>query len=264
MSERTSKQIRSVFIEKWQAARTLRAVARRFHLTPRSATERAGEIRKSGFRLKYFGSKENHGGRPLSLKPINKTCPTCSKQFECRRAHEISNRKYCSRRCFLLAIPILNRRRRLPRLEHQCLNCSKPIAVASWQARTKRFCSYSCNSAYHSAGERNSSWAGGNGEYWKRKARERDHHTCRRCGVRPARRNGLHAHHLHPVMMGGEHSLEGIWSFCIPCHRKVERWFYSEIVKMVGPLRLKRLVEKLKSRVRRERRLLDAQSDHGK
>lgn len=49
-------------------------------------------------------------------------------------------------------------------------------------------------------------------------AKERDGHTCQKCG-RGKRTASLQAHHIHPSWAGGEDSLENLVTLCSHCHR---------------------------------------------
>ncbi len=57
---------------------------------------------------------------------------------------------------------------------------------------------------------------------WRKAVYERDHYTCRACGVRGSRRHPLNAHHIKPFMAYPESRFElsnGI-TLCEACHKK--------------------------------------------
>ena len=80
-------------------------------------------------------------------------------------------------------------------------------------------------------GENNWWWSGGTVEYrgkdWnrqKRKARERDNHTCQRCGkTKEQVGKNLDVHHIIPYILSEDNSLENLVTLCPSCH-KITEW----------------------------------------
>lgn len=89
-----------------------------------------------------------------------------------------------------------------------CANatCSNEFTPRSF---IHRFCSARCRRL-----ARGDEWG------WVREeALERDEHQCQECGSVEC----LQVHHITPVCMGGESSLENVTTLCRPCHQAVHR-----------------------------------------
>ena len=134
-------------------------------------------------------------------------------------------------------------------VKKNCATCGKEIETWPCLAETKKYCSVACRASNPEwvasrTGPEAASWRGGNGTYWKRKARERDG-CCKRCGVAVTGRR-LHAHHLHPVVLGGPDSLDNLVSLCDVCHQTVEKMFYTELLAAAPPGTLDRVVSKIR------------------
>ncbi len=202
--------------------------------------------------------KEKPGRKPKH-KPKKKRCEFCKQWFQCTTAYQIEKQRFCNRDCRSKWTGQI-KQDRTKRIKRKCKNCDQPMEVLPCHEETKWFCSQSCSSTYNHSGERNYWWQGGiaqRGVYWKRKAKVRDGNRCRSCNAKEKRIkkkgkgtkgktvSNLHGHHVIPVEMGGEHSLENIVTLCIDCHRKTEKEFYTAVIAAVGAKKLQTIRKKL-------------------
>lgn len=85
------------------------------------------------------------------------------------------------------------------------------------------FCSQSCASKQTHADRGNSIGEAAKGA--KQRARERDGHTCQRCGVDVSHRwcegPDFEVHHIIPTSAGGPDSIENLVTLCHCCHVKI-------------------------------------------
>ena len=116
-----------------------------------------------------------------------------------------------------------------------CLNCRQEFKVHPKRKDTAKFCSHKCLGEWRSKnwkGEDNPSWRGGHpryyGENWekqKRKALNRDSHTCQMCGA-PENGQRHDVHHIKPIREfedpASANSLDNLVTLCRSCHIKAE------------------------------------------
>jgi 5-methylcytosine-specific restriction endonuclease McrA len=91
------------------------------------------------------------------------------------------------------------------------LTCANPTCSTEFAPHSfiHRFCSARCRRL-----ARGDEWG------WVREeALERDEHQCQECHAGQC----LQVHHIVPVCMGGESSLENVTTLCRPCHQVVHR-----------------------------------------
>lgn len=142
---------------------------------------------------------------------------------------------YCSNECVYLSTTE-------NRAVNTCAECGvqfpRPHDKRSY---TLRFCSRSCQSAYRKGkpgpkrrphyrkprakrfGVKETLYRG---MEWKRQSvacRERDNHTCQRCGASGVR---LDAHHIVPYRISHDNSLSNLTTLCRPCHNTVEAAYW--------------------------------------
>lgn len=115
-----------------------------------------------------------------------------------------------------------------------CTNCGITFDDKSDGRERKSglcFCTLACCNSFRK-GKHNPAWRGGHPKYYgpdwsrvRREARERDNHTCRRCGRNPKPRRP-DVHHIRPVGSFADpneaHFLANVISLCHPCHMFVE------------------------------------------
>lgn len=191
-------------------------------------------------------SGENH---PL-YKPNNtvvKPCSWCGEDTETpksemgRRQHD---RVYCSRECHSSWRSENVRGEDHPLYkdsEVNCENCGNPFQKrpAKVDTHDKHFCCRSCHGEWiseHKTGEDHPRWEGGHVEYgpkWyaaRRKALDRDDHTCQDCRKHASELDRHpHVHHIHPVRdfdnVDNAHELDNLVTLCGSCHSKWEGWY---------------------------------------
>ena len=122
--------------------------------------------------------------------------------------------------------------------EVACETCGNTFQKrpAKVDAHDKQFCSRSCHGKWlteNNTGENNPRWVGGHVEYGKkwyaarRKALERDNHTCQDCGKHADElERNPHVHHIKPVRtfdnVDNAHELNNLVVLCGSCHPKWE------------------------------------------
>lgn len=125
----------------------------------------------------------------------------------------------------------------------QCAACGKEVRRQPHASTGDRFCSRGCANDRNrlKTGENNPNWRGGRVIYyglnWKeqrRLARERDGHTCQRCGITEAvYGQELDVHHIKAfrhfgyIVSGNDNyltanDLTNLVSLCMRCHKEVE------------------------------------------
>jgi len=177
---------------------------------------------KHGMRIHHYGA---HGERLP-----NRTCQSCGKQFY----DDESKRTYCDE-CDPPTTPSGqdNPNWKGGKPKKSCDYCGETYHTY----RDNRFCSRECFRIWWSEQTRNDGnpmWSGGvkvgyTGTWAKirRRALERDNHTCQSCG---ATRDELgqepDVHHIVPVREHDDpeqaHRLDNVICLCRSCHRKVE------------------------------------------
>jgi len=128
------------------------------------------------------------------------------------------------------------------KVENECEWCGETYKVNPNKADSQQFCGDGCRAEWHSrkfSGENNPQWNGGKLHYygpnWKRqrrKARERDNHTCQDCGTHTSElEKAIPVHHITPrrdFIENGDldyeaaNDLNNLITLCPPCHRKWE------------------------------------------
>lgn len=168
------------------------------------------------------------GPQPERRKRQAVICATCGETVWVWPSHA-KRQRYCSRAC--------NPHFRDRRVEVECELCGK--VVLKQPSVAGRFCSDSCRVSWFALsfrGEDSPHWRGGQigyyGPDWKeqrRRARERDGHLCRVCGIDAASLGQqLSVHHLVPFRVFGvshhkaANALGNLVSLCPRCHRKAE------------------------------------------
>lgn len=149
------------------------------------------------------------------------TCEQCGEPF----VHYKSNpRKYCSNECKWEAM------KTTPYI-HTCPCCGEEYET---DKKHQEFCSAEC-AGVAKRGEDHPNWKGGasvqygpNWETQKRKAKDRDQHTCQLCGYESGGDTLLDVHHIIPYREFDDdwetaNVLDNLISLCRPCHVKVER-----------------------------------------
>lgn len=176
-------------------------------------------------------------GRLRTRSEVQRTCTVCNKEFtittDCRRAT-------CSNECAKYAQrqAVARYHRLNPKsFWYKCDNCNKPIR--RYKSRLSQhktlFCSRQCLAEWLShniRGSNHPNWRGGSIQYklysgfkkQRRKALDRDRHTCQICG---ATRRKLHVHHVMSVRECTSnhkepHKPNNLITLCYRCHPKVE------------------------------------------
>lgn len=181
------------------------------------------------------------------------TCAFCGKEFQ-RRPAVVGRdgvRDFCSRECIYSWQSLNWRGENNPNgtgREVLCDTCGKPIyrKLSHLKKYQYHFCSGKCRGEYHARafiGAGNPAWRGGYSQHygnnWKlqrAKARERDGHTCQKCGVMwDELEQGLDVHHIRPFRVfllenNGDvesasveaNRLDNLVCLCRPCHISAE------------------------------------------
>lgn len=142
--------------------------------------------------------------------------------------------------------------KRQKRLAGVCAHCGEPTSFTPSQVKNgRKTCSRACMAALYRdskafAGPANPTWTGGDSNYWKRKARERDDFTCqyKGCGVRDEG-TGTHAHHVVPQRFGGTDDLSNLVTVCVRHHLQVEHRARRRVLESVPRKTLRRLINDL-------------------
>lgn len=189
-------------------------------------------------------SGENH---PRYRENVVKPCAWCGEETETPR-HRVEAREhgrvYCDSEC-----ADKWRSENVRGEDHplyvdaavECEWCGRTFQKrpAKQDAHDKQFCSRECHGNWiseHNTGEDHPRWKGGHVEYgeeWyaaRRKALDRDNHTCQDCGQSQSELDKrLHVHHIQPVRtfenVNDAHELRNLVTLCITCHAKWEGLF---------------------------------------
>ena len=187
---------------------------------------------------KAHSKRMSGGNNPLWKPKVKKICEWCGKEYYVKPSRA-SKSKYCSMECQRKAFGYNHRGENNPaysQVKCVCEWCGKEFYVHAYRAETARFCSRECNAEYNKTrtGDKNPAWNGGYkgyyGENWheqRRKALERDEHTCQICG---AKENGRQhdVHHIIPFREFGRerykeaNDLSNLITLCKPCHIQAE------------------------------------------
>lgn len=172
-------------------------------------------------------------GRPRVHVAITKRCAWCGKKFECTTPYAITKKRFCDHAC---RGAWHGDSAQVDRISRKCRTCGTKMEVLPCFKDSKHYCSNECRGADPQwrekiSGENASQWSGGNDAYWKRQARQRDG-RCTHCGKK-AKGKELHAHHIVPAVVNGDHSLENLASLCNVCHQTVEKMFWDGLLQVV-------------------------------
>lgn len=148
---------------------------------------------------------------------VKRECLNCGDVYETRPSH---NQKFCSKDCRLdgpnVSLSGEDHPRYTGRVTVECENCGREYQEIPSRENRTRFCSYDCRSEYQldhdhpfgKTGEDHPAWNGGNtdsiyyGANWdtqRRKALERDNHSCVICGKsKDELGQNPHIHHIRP------------------------------------------------------------------
>lgn len=177
-------------------------------------------------------------------------CPVCDKEFRRTPAQlekVTRGQPSCSQECAYKARQLWGPPKQYQLLTAQyagghvritCIYCGKSVTRIPSQVRrgSTKYCSYGCFMAdrNYQRGEANPSWRGGHERYYgpdwrpmQRAARDRDRHTCVRCGTtREEVGRELDVHHLRAVNTFDEandaNTLDNLVTLCHPCHMFIE------------------------------------------
>lgn len=170
-------------------------------------------------------------GRPLVERETT-NCATCNQIIEVAPHHlHKHKRNFCNDTCQANYFEV----------EVSCKQCGETIRRRRKEVEQMTqgpFCSSRCHGIWVTnndmrSGDRNPAWNGGYsspdyGSHWKRqrrKARDRDNHTCQDCGItEQAHGYKLDVHHLIPYDMFDDpeeaNDLGNLITLCRPCHVK--------------------------------------------
>lgn len=220
-----------------------------FERTERAARRSASKTCSSTCRAEWQSlnySGENHpswkGGEPLFA------CANCGRVVSrslTEMAQKRTKRVFCCLKCKGEWWSVHQRGENNPnwintKRQTQCRVCGKTFTTSPYKLRNTAFlcCSNKCKNRYHSR----LMWRGGAiysyGENWteqRKKARERDNHTCQHCGItRQEHGRNLAVHHIRPFREFGyirgknenylqANELTNLITLCASCHPKAER-----------------------------------------
>jgi 5-methylcytosine-specific restriction endonuclease McrA len=186
--------------------------------------------------------------------PVTITCDWCGKTKQispsARKEHNFCNRKCC--RAWQQANGIVGVPWKLVALT--CPVCGKSFQRqqnAVDRSKTS-YCSKACFYVAHSpamGGDKNPAWRGGLEPYYgpnwdrqSREARQRDGHTCQRCGITEVETGEvLHVHHIVPLRTFARdfrkaNALHNLVSLCPSCHKFLE-WHEDQMTLFLASWR---------------------------
>jgi 5-methylcytosine-specific restriction endonuclease McrA len=171
-------------------------------------------------------------------------CAECGAGIEKRQCHLAKFEKsFCSHACHgrWKSKQIGPFNTKWTSVEMPCAQCGISVTRKAGHAKRSKhaFCSRQCHAVWRSknqTGETRYNWVGGYepyyGESWahaKRSTRERDKHTCQRCGkTRERVGKNMDVHHKTPFRTFGverhreANALENLICYCARCHKLVE------------------------------------------
>lgn len=178
---------------------------------------------------------------------VVRPCQHCGKPVE-RVRSDVKRlpHAFCDRTCYSEWRKTLTResasRWKGGKITLTCEQCGKPYKKKPCRLKTgTRFCSPECRSNWISenkSGENNHNWRGGKiheryyGPEWSaisERVRQRDNHTCQRCGLHQSEHfKALDVHHIIPLRefipdrLEYAHDLDNLITLCSSCHRSVE------------------------------------------
>ena len=164
---------------------------------------------------------------------VKRECEWCGKSFKVVKSRvEHGRGKHCSKGCQYEANS--EKLRSDEREEFECLNCEEAFTLLVSTIKSRegagKYCSRECRDS-HWRGQNhpqfihgsNANVYGSNWQSQRRAARERDNHTCQRCGESDS---VLDVHHKLPrryfEVVEQSNVLENLITLCRSCHRTVE------------------------------------------
>ena len=192
--------------------------------------------------------KVNHGNHPTRKgSPIK--CDYCGNQFYRSPANRFRKtdtktviHQFCSRKCMSESFKGRASPKKSEWKIFYCVQCGEKLERPLWFAgqNKKSFCNHTCFGLWKSdnwTAENNPAWMGGHHHYYgpnwdrqARRARARDGHKCRKCGVfESSLRRKLDVHHLKPFRLFGitnykkANLLSNLLSLCPSCHCSEEK-----------------------------------------
>lgn len=189
-------------------------------------------------------SENKLGSQHPKWTRIDTTCAYCGKPIQHKRCHfEQYENHFCNNKC--------KGAFRKKVMHVVCDFCGQ--AIERWPSRVTRFdqhfCNNDCSSAWH-VGENNPSWQGGGELYYgpnwnqqRKRARQRDYHYCRICGVSENELGqALDVHHLIPFRKFGienygvANCLANLRCLCRKHHLAIEKFSLNEqIQRFIAP-----------------------------
>lgn len=180
------------------------------------------------------GMKVHHGHvHGESIAGVETECDNCGETARRKRWKvENYNHTFCSESC--------HREFRNQRTTVECNHCGSEKVVYRYERERSEdfYCDMDCYfqwqaENYNGPGHHN--WRGGKSMYdavkkalgsasWKtyrKRARERGDGVCEMCGDDNGEQ-GLHVHHIVPVLAGGSNHPDNLMLLCQPCHNTVE------------------------------------------
>lgn len=183
--------------------------------------------------------QKHYCSKACKWPPVIITCEWCGKQKKVSPS-AVKEHNFCDRKCCrawqgangLVAQPT--------RVTVACAVCGSTFERQPNQIKRnqKSFCSRECFAIGHQErmeGDKNPAWRGGFDPYYgpnwdrqSRRARERDSHTCQRCGVKESDLDKLlHVHHIIPLRafqrdFRRANALSNLVSLCPSCHKFLE------------------------------------------
>lgn len=159
---------------------------------------------------------------------LNQICKQCGKEFYLSLS--MTRRIYCSKECYYQS-----RWKEKQKEKRECIVCHS--VFETYKSTQRKYCSHDCYSKHRSEvfiGSSHPLWKGGSTNYrgpnWKSQrsvARDRDNHTCQRCGItRKTLRKELDVHHIVPFRNFEDYrkanELINLITLCPSCHHQVE------------------------------------------
>jgi len=190
----------------------------------------------------YQHHKRTHGE---SIAKADVDCDECGESHSRWRSQMDGGPYYCSQSCRLSGLQTLHQNgANRKRVTISCGHCGKETErrPSRLERSDTLYCSRECANNDHSdrvSGEGNPRWLGGldagnryYGPNWneqQRRARERDSHTCQRCGKhRSEMGHEMPVHHKTRFEEFDDYreanALENLICLCRSCHGKVESW----------------------------------------
>lgn len=194
---------------------------------------------------KSWRSENMEGDKHFNYKRITVECETCGAEIERNPARlEKQDHQFCDQQCYGEWVSKNQPPKRGKSVDVVCEWCGNEFSKQ--QAKAEKvdlhFCDRDCYMEWHKRnmrGENNPRWNGGTERYYgpnwheqRRKARERDDHTCQLCGSEDTLGKNMHVHHKTPISefkSNGEldyesaNDLENIITLCHNCHMRVEK-----------------------------------------